>query len=245
MIIVSRFWKQSKSSHLHAREPSTTIFSRLENKASSATHKLESQGQSFSASLETQQTQSLTTWRAKHIHFQQAWKQSKSSHSPSKEPRTTIFSRPENKASLVTHLLETQGQPFSESLKIKQAHSLTSWRVKHNHFQQVWKHSKPSHSHSGEPKTTIFSRLENKSSPVTHLLGSQGQPFSAGLRKKASPVTHKLGEAQPFSVSLKTKQAPVTHSLKSQGQPFSVSWKTKQAQSLTFWRAKHNHFQQT
>ena len=220
MTIVSRFWKQSKSSHLHAREPSTTIFSRLENKASSATHKLESQGQSFSASLETQQTQLLTTWRAKHIHFQQAWKQSKSSHPPSKEPRTTIFSRPENKASLVTHLLETQGQPFLESLKIKQAHSLTSWRVKHNHFQQVWKHSKPSHSHSGEPKITIFSRPENKASPVTHLLGSQGQSFSASLKKKSKPSHSQTRVAQSFSGSLKTKQAL----------------------SLTVWKAKDNYF---
>ena len=41
-----------------------------------------------------------------------------------------------------------------------------------------------SHSQTGEPRTTIFSRLENKASPVTHLLKSRGQPFSAGLKTK-------------------------------------------------------------
>ena len=204
------------------RQKQIDIISRLENKASPVTHLLKSKGQPFSAGLKTKQAQLLTFWRAKDNHFQQAWKQSKPSHSPSGEPRTTIFSRLENKTSPVTHKLKNQGQPFSAGLKtkqaqsltnwrakdtfsaglkIKQAQSLTSWRAKDNHFQQTWKQSKPSHSPAGEPRTAIFSRLENKASPVTHLLESQVQPFSAGF-------------------------------------------KTKQAQSLTNWRAKHNHFQQ-
>ena len=212
----------------------------FKNKASPVTHQLESQGQPFSAGLKAKQAQSLTAWRAKDNHFQQAWKQSKPSHSQTGEPRTTIFSRLENKASPVTHILESQGQPFSAGLKTmyaqsltswkpfsaglntKQAQSLTNWRDKDNHFQQAWKQSKPSYSQSGEPRTTIFSRLEIKASPVTHNLESQGQPFSAGL---------------------KTKGNPVTHLLESQGQPFSAGLKTKQAQSLTLWRTKESHHQ--
>ena len=69
----------------------------------------------------------------------------------------------------VTHLLESQEQPFSAGLKTKQAQSLTDWRAKDNHFQQ--------------PK--------NKASPVTHKLESQGQSFSAGLKtKQAQSLTN-------------------------------------------------------
>ena len=41
------------------------------------------------------------------------------------ESRTTIFSKLENKAILITHFLKNQEQPFSASLKTKQAQSLT------------------------------------------------------------------------------------------------------------------------
>ena len=61
------------TSHSHSGEPRTTIFSRLENKASPVTHILESQGQPFSA-LKTKQALSLTNWRSKDNHFQQAKK---------------------------------------------------------------------------------------------------------------------------------------------------------------------------
>ena len=160
-------WKQSKPNHSHSEEPRAIIFSRLENKASLVTHTLKNQGQPFSAGLKTKQAQSLTLW-TKNNHFQQPQKQSKLSHS-----------HPED-----------QGQPFSAGFKTKQAQSLTFWRIKDGHFQQALKQSKPSHSHPKEPRTTIFSRLESKASPVTHPLESQGQPFLAGLKiNQAQPLT--------------------------------------------------------
>ena len=64
------------------------------------------------------------------------------------------FQQLENKASPVTHQLESQGQLISASLKSKKAQSLTPWRAKDNHL----------------------SRLENKASPVTYNLESQRQP---------------------------------------------------------------------
>ena len=220
-------------SHLPTGDTRKDVSSRLENKANPVTHILESQGQPFSAwkqsklshshsesqgqpfsvGLKTKQAQSLTFWRAKDSNFQQAWKQSKLSHSHSGEPRTTIFSRLGNKASSVTHILESQGQPFSAGLKTKQAQSLTYWRAKDNHFQQAWKQSKPSHSPPGEPRTTIFSRLENKASPVTHQLESQGQPFSAGLKtKQAQSLTSWRAKDNHFQQAWKQSKLSHSHS---------------------------------
>ena len=188
-------------------------------------------------------------------YYLQVWKQTKINHSLAEEPRTTIFSWLENKASPVTHILQ--------------------WGAKSNHFQQAWKQSKPSHLLSEEPRIIIFSSHKNKASPVTHSLKSQEQPFSASLKtmqahplthwrakdnsfqqleNKASLVTHKLESQgqlfqQPWKQSkpshspprkqrtifnsLENKTSSVTHQLESQGQPFSAALKTMQAQSLT------------
>ena len=233
-------WKQRKSSHWPSEGPWTNIFSNLVNKTSPVTHSLERQGQPFSAGLKTRKAQSLTDWRAKGNHFQQAWKQSKFSHSPTREPRATIFSR----------------------LKNKESPALTSWRAKDNHFQKAWKQSKPSHSLSGEPRTTIFSRLENIASSVTHILESQGPLFSAGLKtkqaqsltswramdnhyqqawKQRKPSHSQTGEPRTTIFSkLENKISPVTHSLEIQEEPCSASLEAKQAQSLTLWRANES-----
>ena len=48
-----------------------------------------------------------------------------------------MFSRLENKASPVTHTLESQGQSFSAALKTKQAQSLTHWAAKDSHSKQA------------------------------------------------------------------------------------------------------------
>ena len=106
--------------------------------------------------------QLLTGWRDKNTCYQQAW----------------------NVKRHINYSLAKKWEVLFTCLKTKQAQSLTTWRAKDNHFQQAWKQSKPSHSQSGEPRTTIFSRLESKASPVTHKLESQGQPFSAGLKAK-------------------------------------------------------------
>ena len=158
-------------------------------------------------------------------YYLQVWKQTKINHSLAEEPRTTIFSWLENKASPVTHILQ--------------------WGAKSNHFQQAWKQSKPSHllseepriiifskfeimqahSHPREPRTTIFSSHKNKASPVTHSLKSQEQPFSASLKTmQAHPLTHWRAKDNSFQ-QLENKASLVTHKLESQGQLFQQPWK--------------------
>jgi hypothetical protein len=84
--------------HSPTEEPRTGIISKLQlQQSTTATHKLESQEQTPSASYNCSKTlQPLTNWRAKNRHYQQATIAARHySHSQTKEPRTDIISRPQ------------------------------------------------------------------------------------------------------------------------------------------------------
>jgi hypothetical protein len=108
---------------------------------------------------------------------------------------TGIVSRLETQqGTAATHTLKRQGQALSTGYKHSKAQQpLTYWRAKDRHCQQAQnmaRHS--SHSHSGESRTGIISRLETQQgSAATHRLESQGQVLSAGLKhsKAQQPLT--------------------------------------------------------
>ena len=129
------------------------------------------------------------------------------SHSQAGEPRTDIVSRLETQqCNTATHILEDQGQALSagykhsktptathklesqgQALSPGQKHSkapqpLTPWRGKDRHCQQARNTERHhSHSHTGEPRTGIVSRLETQQgNTATHILERQGQALSAG-----------------------------------------------------------------
>ena len=118
------------------------------------------------------------------------------SHSLPEEPRTGIFSRLETQqATTTTHFLESQGQALSAGQKYsKPPQPLTCWRAKDRHCQQARNiASHHSHSHAGEPRTGIVSRLKTQqATTATHILESQGQALSAGYNhsKAPQPLTH-------------------------------------------------------
>ena len=186
---ISRLWQSEVGSYPPTEEPRIGIISRLEtHQGTAATHILKSQEQSLSAGLKhTMAQQPLTSWRTKNSHCQQAWNTSwHSSHSHPEEPRTVIVSRLEtHHGTAATHILESQGQASSAGLKHTKAQQpLTYWRAKNSHCQQAWNTSRhSSHSHPGEPRTVIVSRLEtHHGTAATHILESQGQSLSAGLK---------------------------------------------------------------
>ena len=139
---------------------------------------------------------------------------------------------------------------------------LTSWRAKNRHCQQDWntpRHS--SHSHPGEPRTGIVSRIKtHQGTAATHFLESQGQALSARLEThQGTAATHKLeSQGQALSADLKhirhsshsqaeelrtgivsrlDTQQPMTatHCLESQQWASLVSFKHSEAwQSLTY-----------
>src|SRR6266404_5485804 len=78
-----------------------------------------------------------------------------------------------------THRLESQGQVSSAGAKSSSPQNpLTDWRAKDRHCQQgpnTAHHG--SHSHTGEPRTGVVSRV--KIQLTTHILESQGQVSSA------------------------------------------------------------------
>src|SRR6266702_639627 len=122
----------SHRSHSPSREPRTAVVSRLETqRATVATHFLESQGQPSSAgSKPSEPPQPLTNWRADDSHRQQARNPaSHHSHSLSGEPRTAVVSRLETqRVTAATHSLESRGQPSSAGSKRTEAlQPLTSW----------------------------------------------------------------------------------------------------------------------
>jgi hypothetical protein len=145
-----------------------------------ATHILESQGQASSASNNCSKApQPLTPWRAKDRHHQQATIAARHhSHSQTGEPRTGIISRLQlQQGTTATHILECQGQASSAGYNCSKApQPLTSWRTKDRHHQQATIAAKHhSHSHPGEPRTGIISRLElQQGTTATHKLESQG-----------------------------------------------------------------------
>ena len=90
----------------------------------------------------------------------------------------------------------------------------------------------------------LFTGLKTKQAQLLTHWRAKDNHFKQASKQRPS---HSLseGQGQPFFSRLEDKASSVTHKLESQGQPFSASLKTKQAQSLTSWRAKNNHFQQT
>ena len=108
------------SSHSHTEEPRTGIISRPDTQQdTAASHILESQGQASSAGLIQSKTQQpLTLWRAKNRHHQQAWYTARhSSHSHTREPRTSIISRLDTQQdTAATHFLKSQEQASSAGL---------------------------------------------------------------------------------------------------------------------------------
>src|SRR6266404_1944313 len=84
-----------------------------------------------------------------------------------------------------THTLKSQGQALSAGSKSSSPPKLlTHWRAEDMHCQQGQNpaHHK-SHSHAGEPRTGIISRVEIQlTTEATHLLESRGQVLSAGTK---------------------------------------------------------------
>src|SRR6266702_4537932 len=109
-------------------------------RATAATHYLESRGQASSATLiPSEPRQPLTSWRAKDRRRQQPSNQaSYGNHSLPGEPRTGVVSSLETqRATAATHLLERRGQASSAALKrSKPRQPLTSWRAEDRRHQQ-------------------------------------------------------------------------------------------------------------
>jgi hypothetical protein len=130
-----------------------------------ATHRLESQGQASSAGWNCSKApQPLTDWRANDRHDQQARIAARHhSHSQTGEPRTGIISRLElQQGTTTTHRLESQGQASSAGQNCSKAPQLlTHWRAKYRHDQQARIAARHhSHSQTGEPRTGMITRLE-------------------------------------------------------------------------------------
>jgi len=149
-----------------------------------------------------------------------------------------------------THFLESQGQASSAGSKYSSPQKpLTNWRAKDEHHQQGQNpaHHR-SHSHSGEPRTGIVSRVKIQlTTEATHQLDSQGQALSAG--SKSSSPQKPLTSWRPkdrchrrVKVQLTTE---ATHQLESQGQALSAGLKSSSSQKpLTNWRAEDRCHQQ-
>ncbi|KAH9000679.1 hypothetical protein EDB86DRAFT_3242436 [Lactarius hatsudake] len=261
-------------------EPRTGVVSRLEtHRDIAATHELERRGQASSAgSKRTEASQPLTPWRAGDRRRQQARHAPRHrSHSPTGEPRTGVVSRLETletqRGIAVTHDLESRGQASSAGSKRSEAsQSLTNWRAEDRCRQQARNAARHrSHSHSGEPRTGVVSRLETQRGiAATHGLESRGQASSVcSKRTEASqPLTNwraedrrrqqarnaprhrshsPTGETRTGVVSrLETHRGIVaTHQLESRGQASSAGSKRSEAsQPLTPWRAEDRRRQQ-
>ncbi|KAH9054855.1 hypothetical protein EDB87DRAFT_1824953 [Lactarius vividus] len=267
----------SHGSHSHTGEPRTGVVSRLETqRATAATHILESRGQASSAGRKhSEPRQPLTNWRAEDRRRQQAGNRaSHGSHSLSGEPRTGVVSRLETqRATAATHFLESRGQASSAGWKHSEPRQpLTLWRAEDRRRQQAGNTaSHGSHSHTGEPRTGVVSRLETqRATAATHILESRGQVSSAGCKHSeprqpltlwraedrrrqqagntASHGSHSHpGEPRTGVVSrLETQQATAaTHSLESRGQVSSAGWKHSEPRELlTSWRAEDRRRQQ-
>jgi hypothetical protein len=93
------------------------------------------------------------------------------------------------------HSLKSQGQAWSAGQNWSKApQPLTGWRIKDRHDQQARIAARHhSHSHPGEPRTDMISRLElQQGTTATHILKSQGQARSAGQNwsKASQPLTN-------------------------------------------------------
>ena len=186
-------------SHSLPGEPKTGIISRLElEQCTTATHKLDSQGQTSSAGENcSKKLQSLTFWTTKNRYCQQAKIVLRHhSHSPTRKPKMGIISWPElQQCTTATHSLESQGQASSVGYNLSKAQwLLTNWRAKDRNHQQariVARYN--NHSHPKGPRTDSISRLElQQCTTATHMLESQGQVLSIGYNcyKVPQPLTN-------------------------------------------------------
>ncbi len=138
----------------------------------------------------------LTYWRTKDRHCEQGQNPAHHrSHSLPGEPRTGIISRFKIQFTTeATHSLKSQGQVSSAGCKSSsQQKPLTSWRGEdrcHEQGQSPAHHG--SHSHPGEVRTGIVSRVQIQlTMEATHKLDRQGQASSAGYKSSSSqkPLT--------------------------------------------------------
>src|SRR6266404_2725115 len=130
-----------------------------------ATHILKSQGQASSEGSKSSSPQKpLTPWRAKDRYCQQGQNPAHHErHSLPGEQRTGVISRVEIWLTMeATHLLESQRQVLSAGSKSSSPQKpLTNWRAKdrcHQQGQNPAHHR--SHSHPGEPRTGVISRVK-------------------------------------------------------------------------------------
>ena len=241
-----------------------------------ATHFLESRGQASSASFKHSKAwQPLTLWRAEDRLHQQALNAARhGSHSQTGEQRTGFISRLQTQQGMAaTHKLESRGQASSAGFKhSKTWQPLTGWRAEDRLHQQASNTARhASHSHPGEQRTSIISRLlTQQGMPATHILESRGQASSAHFEhsKACQPLTswraedrhHQQasntarhsshshsGEQRTGIINrLQTQQGTAaTHQLESRGQASSAGLRHSKAQQpLTSWRAEDRHHQQ-
>src|SRR6266404_1041711 len=263
--------------HSHTGEPRTGIISRVKIQLTTEpTHQLESQGQVSSAGSKSSSPQNpLTSWRAKDRHRQQGQNPAHHrTHSHPGEPRTGIISRVKIQLTTEpTHQLESQGQALSAGSKSSLPRNpLTGWGAKDMHHQQGQNpaHHR-THSHTGEPRTCIISRVKIQlTTEPTHILESQGQALSAGSKSSSpqnpltdwrakdrhnqqsqNPAHHRThshpeeprtGVVSRVKIQLTTEP---THILESRGQVLSAGSKSSSPRNpLTFWRAKDRCHQQ-
>ncbi|KAH8991821.1 hypothetical protein EDB86DRAFT_2830720, partial [Lactarius hatsudake] len=179
----------SHGNHSLSGEPKTGVVSRLQTqRATAATHSLESRGQASSAAFKhSEPRQPLTSWRAEDRRRQQASSTaSHGSHSLSGEPRTGVVSSLQTRrATAATHFLESRGQASSAAFKHSEPRQpLTLWRAEDRRRQQPSNTaSHGSHSLSGEPRTGVVSSLQTqRATAATHFLESRGQASSAGFK---------------------------------------------------------------
>src|SRR6266702_3704758 len=179
----------SHGSHSRTGEPRTGVVSSLQTqRATAATHVLESRGQASSAAFKpSEPRQPLTFWRAEDRRRQQPSNPaSHGSHSRTGEPRTGVISSPQmQRATTATHFLESQGQASSAAFKRSEPRQpLTDWRAEDRRRQQPSNAaSHGSHSRPGEPRTGVVSSLQTQpATAATHFLESRGQASSAAFK---------------------------------------------------------------
>src|SRR6266404_2801816 len=94
-----------------------------------------------------------------------------------------------------THFLESQGKVSSAGSKSSSSHKpLTNWRARDRHCEQRPNpaHHR-SHSHTGEPRTGIMSRVQIKvTMEATHFLESRGGVVSRVQIQLTTGATHFL-----------------------------------------------------
>src|SRR6266702_120004 len=179
----------SHGSHSRTGEPRTGVVSSLQTqRATAATHQLESRGEPSSAAFKCSEPwQPLTNWRVEDRHRQQPSNAaSHGSHSRTGEPRTAVVSSLQTqRATAATHELESRGQASSAAFKRSEPRQpLTIWRAEDRRRQQPSNAaSHGSHSLPGEPRIGVVSSLQTqRATAATHFLESRGEASSAAFK---------------------------------------------------------------